>query len=142
MPNELESEAATFAAYLGCPQPPPNLLQRYGDVVRAWGSRPADRFDTWLLELARAGSTRTGLADCYARRARPYGEVRRRLTLMLALLETHGDTHTDYDGARPAATLRTWLALAAAGAGWMLRSIVATAVCLPAHVRLRNANRA
>jgi hypothetical protein len=119
---------------------PNEVLQHYADAVRSSGAAPADRFDAWLLTLARRSPGRTALADCYARHARPYGQVRRRLTLMLALLETHGATHAHYDSAAPASMLRTWLMLALAGAGWMLRSLAATAVCLPAHLRLRGAD--
>ena len=60
----------------------------------------------------------TSIADTYARFARPYGDLRRRLTLMLALLETHGATHAAYDRAQPSSAAGAWLALAGLGTLW------------------------
>lgn len=136
MPNEAPErrQARTFAAYLGSPVCPSAVAERYGRVVQDWTAR--DRFDAWLVGVAAIHPALASLADTYARFARPYGDLRRRLTLMLALLETHGATHGAYDRARPSGALPAWLALAATGTLWALRTVVATLICAPTQLLL------
>ena len=137
MPNEREvREARTFASYLGSPSFPSEISDRYRQAIADWRSGPPDRFDAWLVRFAVKGPAFTALADSYARVARPYGDLRRRLTLMLALLETHGATHGVYDRARPSSAAAAWLALAGAGTMWALRSVLAALICAPAHLLL------
>jgi len=137
MPNEREvREARTFASYLGSPSFPSEISDRYRQAIADWRSGPPDRFDAWLVRFAATSPAFTALADSYARVARPYGDLRRRLTLMLALLETHGATHGVYDRARPSSAAAAWLALAGAGTMWALRSVLAALICAPAHLLL------
>jgi hypothetical protein len=136
MPNEQDvREARTFASYLGAPSFPSEISERYHRAIQDWRA-PSDRFDAWLLRLAGTSPGLTSIADTYARFARPYGDLRRRLTLMLALLETHGATHAAYDRARPSSAAGAWLALAGLGMLWALRVLLAVAVCAPAHLLL------
>ncbi|MGQ0539517.1 MAG: hypothetical protein ACT4R6_11250 [Gemmatimonadaceae bacterium] len=135
MPNEVAvrpGEAAVMAAYLGTAAPPRDIVQRYESWAAA-DAAPADSFDGWLLALGSRHALLTSIADTYARIARPYGALRRRLTLMLALLETHGATHAGYDTAAASGRAAAWLALAAAGTCWGLRLVAACVVCAPAH---------
>ncbi|HJU74420.1 MAG TPA: hypothetical protein VJ717_11800 [Gemmatimonadaceae bacterium] len=138
MPNDASwhTEAATFGAYLGARELPAEVAERYQMAVQDWRSVGFDRFDDWLLHFAAGHRFQTSLADAYSRLARPYGDLRRRLTLMLALLENHGTTHAPYDRAEPSGAARAWLALALSAAGWGLRTLLATAICMPAHVLL------
>jgi hypothetical protein len=137
MPNERDArEARTFAAYLGSPSFPSAIAERYHRAIQEWRAAPSDRFDAWLVRLAGTSPGLTSIADTYARFARPYGDLRRRLTLMLALLETHGVTHAAYDRARPSSAAGAWLALAGLGTSWGLRWLVAVAICAPAHLVL------
>jgi hypothetical protein len=135
MPNELarwQAEARTFAAYLGAPRIPGEIAERYHKAIQ--DRRVADtRFDRWLGRFAAAHPLLTSLGDAYARIARPYGDLRRRLTLMLALLETHGATHTRYDRAAPSHPAVAWLALAASAAAWGVRIIIALFILAPLH---------
>ena len=137
MPNEQDDrEARTFASYLGAPSFPSEISERYHRAVQDWRAAPSDRFDAWLLRLAGRSPGLTSIADTYARFARPYGDLRRRLTLMLALLETHGATHVAYDRARPSSAAGAWVALAGLGTFWALRVLLAVAICAPAHLLL------
>lgn len=138
MPNEVMAgkEARRFAAYLGSPRVPREIVERYQEVIHAWPAGRFDRFDAWLVAVAVQNPALTPVADSYARLARPYGELRRRLTLMLALLETHGGTHARYDHARPSSSAAAWLALFGAGSLWALRTLLATVICAPAHLVL------
>lgn len=136
------TEAATFGAYFGTIPLPPEVLTRYEVALSAEPVGTDDRFDEWLVTFAARHRTLTGLADAYARFARPYGRLRRRLTLMLALLETHGATHAAYDRAQSSSLGGAWLAIGAAGLGWAARTILATLICGPAHLIMGRATPA
>ena len=137
MPNEREvREARTFASYLGSPSFPSEISDRYHAAIGGWRIGSYDRFDAWLVGFAATSPALTSLADTYARFARPYGDLRRRLTLMLALLETHGATHAAYDRARTSSAAAAWLALAGTGTVWALRALLAAVICAPAHLVL------
>jgi hypothetical protein len=136
------TEAATFGDYFGTSHLPPEVIARYEVALSAEPASTDDRFDEWLVTFAARHRTLTGLADAYARYARPYGRLRRRLTLMLALLETHGATHAAYDRAQPSSLAVTWLAIGATALGWAVRTIVATLVCGPAHLIMSRATPA
>jgi hypothetical protein len=141
MPNEegLVAEARTFAAYLGASSVPPEIAERYRMVVAAWERQG---FDAWLGRIAAAHPVLASLADAYARRAWPYGDLRRRLTLMLALLESHGTTHAAYDRASPAPAAVVWLMLAGFGTLWVVRTLLAFLLFAPLHLVSRLAARA
>jgi hypothetical protein len=141
MPNAAiwRAEARTFAAYLGSPRLPAEVADRYQAIVATWEPRG---FDALLGRVAAWGRFTTSLADAYARRVRPYGDLRRRLTLMLALLESHGATHAQYDHAKPASLPLTWLLISLAGASWLLRTAVAFLLLAPIHLFARFAPNA
>ncbi len=134
MPNEAawRAEARSFAGYLGSPQIPADVAARYRTAIEDWRGE-ASRFDRWLVRLAALHPLATSFADAYARIARPYGDLRRRLTLMLALLESHGATHASYDRARPSSPAVAWLALAGSAAVWGARTVIALLIFAPLH---------
>lgn len=135
-PQELEREFAVFAGYLGASLVDRRLSAAY---VRAHQSLPNvadDRLDAWLLSLARGGAARCALADCYARRVRPFGLLRRKLVLTLAVLESMPQTHAAFDTAVTSSAVAAWASLVALGVRWGVTTAVAIATCLPAHVLL------
>ncbi len=137
MPNagaQRRAEAVTFAAYFGSSRPPAEVVARYELALAGEAASTGDRFDDWLIGFARRNRIFTSLADAYARVARPYGQLRRHLTLMLALLETHGTTHAAYDRARPSNTAVAWVAIGATAVGWAVRTVVAALICGPTHL--------
>lgn len=134
--QELEREFAVFAGYLGESRVDSRLTAAY---VRAHQSLPNvadDRLDSWLLELARGGGARCALADCYARRTRPFGLLRRKLVLTLAVLESMPQTHAAFDTAVTSSAMAAWASLVALGVRWGLTTVAAIVTCLPAHLLL------
>ena len=135
MPDEfaLGREFAVFAAYLGSRDAGPSAAAHY---VNAHATLPAgsDRLDRWLLVFARTGRAACSLADAYARRARPYGLLRRKLVLALAVLEAGRETHARYDEPRPDSLPLTLAALTIAGGSWLARTVVATVILAPLHL--------
>lgn len=135
-PQELEQEFVVFAGYLGASGGDRRLSAAY---VRAHQSLPNvadDRLDAWLLGLARGGATQCALADCYARRTRPFGLLRRKLVLTLAVLESMPQTHAAFDTAVTSSAMAAWASLVALGVRWGVTTAVAIVTCLPAHVLL------
>src|SRR5215211_957202 len=120
----LEREFAVFALYLGAGEGASALAPQYvvmhPSVVRESLASP----DGWLVAIARWGTTSTALADAYARLASPYGVLRRKLVLTLALLESASATHAHYDSALPSPPARTLLSLVMLGARWGLVTLV------------------
>lgn len=135
-PQELEREFAVFARYLGESRVDGRLSAAY---VRAHQSLPNvadDRLDGWLLKLARRGDARCALADCYARRTRPFGLLRRKLVLTLAVLESMPQTHAAFDTAVTSSATAAWASLVALGVRWGVTTVAAIVTCLPAHLLL------
>ena len=135
MPDEfaLGREFAVFAAYLGSSDAGPGAAAHYAN---AHVTLPAggDRLDHWLLAFARTGGVACSLADAYARRARPYGLLRRKLVLALAVLESGRETHARYDEPRPASLPLTLAVLTILGGSWLTRTVVATVLLAPLHL--------
>ncbi len=84
----LEEECRVFAEYLlGCITPP-YAVQKYADAhlvspVFCKGSR----FDFFLIRAARTHRSITTIADAYARMFVPAGLLRKKIVLLLAILE-------------------------------------------------------
>ena len=88
----LHAEGARFARYLlGC-RPGTDVLERYADAIRAGGA-PQRRRDAALLRFSRARPRAIGLLDAGLAVADPHSELRRRLYLMFAILESSPEHH-------------------------------------------------
>ena len=71
--------------------PTPKVTAAYADLqLQARIGNPADRFDVLLVRWALLGSLLARGADLYARILRPNAWLRRKLILVLALVEAHG----------------------------------------------------
>jgi len=93
--QHLARECRAFARYLSgrTPSDEVEAWYRRADPDRVAPTRGAPAIDRALLAAARWGAPWTRMADGYARFVRPVGPLRRRLTLMLAILENAPDTH-------------------------------------------------
>ncbi len=127
-------EFAVYARYLGASGDMVRGGEYYAAAHESLPQNDADRFDRWLVVVARAAPLTCGLADAYARMARPYGLLRRKLVLTLAVLESSPGTHAAFDTALESSTATAWLALAALGTGWVLRSAAALLLIGPLHL--------
>ena len=89
-PELLRAECRAYARYLVGQQPTEYVLACY---ERSWHSAAAipagglPLLDRSLLSMARLGSLPARIADGYARVFRPFCSLRRRLILLLAILE-------------------------------------------------------
>jgi hypothetical protein len=97
----LERECRSFTRYLvGC-DPSPYVIGKYCD---AHVTRPVfheSPFDTRMVALARRHPATTLLADAYARFFAPRGALRKKLVLVLAILESAPPYFHALDGPPP-----------------------------------------
>ena len=128
--SELEREGRVLTRYLIGRDPDGYILRKYADGHGAMPGtgNPADGLDRVLLATAVRGPVLARIADAYARIFRPRGTLRRKLILLVAVLENAPATHRSFtagaDGRRAAALLRIAGALGAfalaLGAGLIL----------------------
>jgi nucleoside-diphosphate-sugar epimerase len=137
--DALTREFAVFASYLGSSNTAPRAAASYARS-HVSVAPPTDAFDRWLVTVARRSATACSLADAYARFSRPYGALRRKLVLALAVLESSPAVHRDYDTANPSGRLFAWAAIAGAGLGWIARSVLAALLLAPLQLAARFAS--
>ena len=83
----LEHECRTFTRYLAGRDPTPYVVAKYCEAHEVSAAFGGDRFDRRLTAAARYHSATTLLADAYARFFAPHGLLRKKLVLLLAILE-------------------------------------------------------
>jgi hypothetical protein len=115
----LERECAAFCRYLVDEGPSAGVLGHYRrahelGVLASSG----EGFDGALVGVARCGGLLTRAADAHARRFAPAGLLRRKLVLLLALLETDARSHERVDRVSPGSRAGFLFALGA----WIARS--------------------
>lgn len=84
----LERECRTFTRYLVGREPTPYVVGKYCDAHTASQAFTGDRFDHRITATARLHPFTTFVADAYARFFAPRGGFRKKLILLLAILET------------------------------------------------------
>jgi hypothetical protein len=87
-PDDLELEARCFAAYLVDREPPAALIERYRRANEELLPEPAVGQDRALMDLVHARPSLLPLLDGASGLLRPASLLRRKLLVMLALLET------------------------------------------------------
>ncbi len=139
--NHLRRECQVFSRYLIGWEPSPYVLEKYCDAHQKVESYKASSpFDRFLLWFATMGAFSAQLADSYARVLAPRSALRKKLTLLLAVLESSSPAHKflDFvDGANIASIL---LRSGLKGLLFGLSFLVAAVVLLPVQLVLRAAD--
>lgn len=142
-PEVLARECVTFTRHLAGVAPAPPVVEAY---VRAHAVSPrfapATAFDPRLVALARRHAVLTRLADAYAVLAAPTSLLRRKLILLLALLETTPPHYRAIDAPLAGGAASTVAALAWRGSVAALVALAGVVVCLPLHLVSRGPERA
>ncbi len=87
--SRLRHECEVFIRYLSGLRLDPYVLQKYIDAhEKAAAYTPSERFDRFLLGFAARSPVFTKLADSYARLFAPASSLRKKLILLLAILES------------------------------------------------------
>lgn len=127
-------EFAVFARYLGMRQPSAAMVAYYARSVAQAAAPTTTAFDRALTRWAARHPAVTALADAYARRVLPYGLLRCRLALVLAILESAPPSFTIMHASDPRPAWRAWIELAACGFRAIGTAIVAVVLFAPLHL--------
>lgn len=135
-------ECRVFARYLLRCEPDAYIVNHYATACTTLGLRPSSSFDRTLLSFARIGPLFTRLADSYASLFFRSSTLRKRLVLLLALLETRAPFHQTVDRA-VSGSVPVWLAqFALTTALAVLTAFIGALLLGPAHVVLHPSTRA
>lgn len=139
-PDPIAREFETFARRLLGMTASPALLDAYRRAHQLRSSEfvPRDRFDGHLLAVARRGGVFLALADAHARRFRRAAVLRKKLCLVLALLECDPESSARLDSVGRGGALGFWFFAVVRGGIAVLSAIVATFWFLPAMILFSN----
>ena len=129
-------ECRMLARYLTGSDPSEYVISAYTRGVRSEAFRrgaAASRGDLLLHSIALRGTLMTALADAYARFASPGGLLRRKLALLVAILESAPESADRFE---PPADNRviTFLKLVAAGFRFGFTLLAALLLIAPVHL--------
>jgi len=120
--DALRAECRAYTRYLIGAEPSDYVLDCYERSWPAAAARPEEGtalIDGWLLRFSRLGGLPARIADGYARLFRPFSSLRRRLILVLAILENSPPSHLPLNsavtGSAPAIALGMLMTLAGSG---------------------------
>jgi hypothetical protein len=126
-PAGLQRECDVFTRFIARAAAPPYVVSKYIEAHRASDAfLPVNRFDAWLVAVASRSPRLTRLADGYARVFEPRGALRKKLVLLLALLESSAPLHRVIDRAPAWPPAIVMLQLAAIGLGGALATMAGT----------------
>lgn len=141
-PKVLEAECEVFARYLADAPPDGSIVATYVEAHRVRPELEArDRFDRALLAVARTGRPATRLADAHARIFARGSALRRKLVLVLAILETSPSSFEKIDepGTGPGALALARLVVHGLRAAAAL--VLGAAILLPVQLACRLGGR-
>jgi NADH dehydrogenase len=140
--TELELECDVFTRYLLGAGANAYVRARY---LAAHTTVPAlrarDPFDSFLVRFARRGRLFAKLADAHAALFAPAALLRKKLVLLLAILETCPPTHRMIDAPVGGAPFRALLALTGTGIAAVVSVVVGSLILLPMRAALAVAAR-
>lgn len=139
MTEALERECEVFARYLSGASPSEYVLKQYlaahaaGVVLPPGG---ASRFDEFVVGLARRGAWLARALDAHARVFANGSLLRRKLVLMLALLEVRSPHAEALDTPTGSSRALMLVAMAWLGVRFALSVVLAALLLLPARIVL------
>lgn len=95
--TDLERECRTFTRYLAGRDATPYVIGKYCDAHTASPAFAGDRFDRRITAAARIHPVAAFVADAYARFFAPHGLLRKKLIVLLAILETSPPFYRDLE---------------------------------------------
>jgi hypothetical protein len=132
---ELRRECRVFCRYLIGREPSAYIVAKYVSGHASWPEAVRDdALDRALLACASTAPWMTGVADTYAALARRQAVLRRKLILLLAILENAADTHTACDTPIASGRAATVARIAVSGLAWTGRVLVSVVVFGVVHL--------
>ena len=133
----LDTECRVFAKYLTGQPPNSYVCRKYAEAHGCLESLTAgSSFDPVLVKFARTGTIRAKLADSYSQIFSPQSLLRKKLVLILAILETCAPTCRLIDDIDPVAKPFLLAKMAARVAGSLVSLLVGTLLLLPVRLVL------
>lgn len=128
---DLSAECRTFTRHLLGVDPDAQVLRSYERAVASVSDlRPADGFDAQLLAFAAKGVWRASIADGYAALLAPASALRKRLVMLLAILESRAPYHAQIDASLGSLGVM-FLRLVATSIGAVLSALLGIVVLVP-----------
>lgn len=134
--NILDRECAVFCRYL-IGQEPNEYVRRKYRAAHQTGVLRDQAEDMFLVKVAGIGPWSTKLIDVYARCFRPFSLVRKKLVLLLAILESCAPTHAYLDAVDSNSIPLLLLRLFQRCLTFALVVVVGVLIILPADLILR-----
>ena len=135
--RELERECSVFCRYL-CGEEPGDYVRAKYIAAHEVGAvelpNAVTRFDRALVAIARGGPVLARAMDSYSRVFANGGLLRRKLVLVLALLETKAPTDGAVDAPNSGSNLAFFAHIAWIGVAFALTVIVTTIALLPVRI--------
>jgi len=132
----LDAECRGFTKFLVGREPDEYILAKYREAHRHLALEAEPRsFEAALLERATRGPRRTRLADAYSRIFLPQSVLRKKLVLLLAILESRSPFCHEIDRLPSRAVPLVWLGLAARGCFGVITLLLGTLWIGPGHRR-------
>ncbi len=135
--SEMSAECRVFARYLAETEASPYVQQAYAQL-RASSDMPLGlrerRIERALLTVARQGALATRVADGYARFFLPRSVLRRRLVLMLAILENSPGSEQVLNSGDEGALVGVGARLMLTGIASVLCALVGVVIFAPVHL--------
>jgi hypothetical protein len=137
--EELARECEVFTRHIAGRPATSQVTLRYGaaHAVLA-GMEPRDGHERWLLRVARINPAACRVADAWARVGAPGSALRRKLVVLLAILEVSPPFAAELDQPRGGRALE-WIRLAASGVTGLAALAIGLVLFLP--VRLASGGR-
>ncbi len=135
--ESMEWECGVFTRYLlGC-SPQSYVVQKYAEAhcVSAVFST-GNRFDYFLLRVANVHPLLSRMADSYARMFAPASLLRKKLVLLLAILETSAPSCHSIDAVDGGGRVTLAARMMVRGVGFGLNVIAGAIIFLPFHMIL------
>lgn len=133
--GRFDRECRTFARHLLRVNPDEYVRRKYAEAHEVLpGLSAPDRFENMLVRFARAHRILAAVADAYARVFLPDGLLRRKLVLLLALLETSSPSAALVDREVGGSAVWVSVRLVGRGLGAAARLAVGTALFVPTRL--------
>ncbi len=139
--DRFESECQTFTRYLTGREATPYVIEKYRQLHAGIALGSADELDRKLVEVAARGPWRSQLADAFARRFRPFGPLRRKLALLLAVLEHSPEYYADMTHGTSGNRFIALLSMSFSGLRWLIFTLAGILRFLPAHIAAGRGNQ-
>jgi hypothetical protein len=140
--TQLERECRVYAQYLSGQEPTPYLTEKYLDFHQKLGpSLRSDAFDSFLVNVSARGGIWVRFADSYAQLFRKGSALRKKLILVLGLLECTPPAFEKLDSVPSGGCAGAVLRMAGTSIGFVLSSLAAMVLFTPARFWISSRER-